>query len=130
MLALYLAMAARGAGSGRPALSALAVTHDGGSCSGPHRVGTAATVTASWSVSNPDDAPYEVQVAVNGGAPVTLANMAVTSYVVTPNANYVEGGINGQSLTTSFEVRIVRKADAVTVDSSSGSFTGAYGYCP
>lgn len=129
MLVTYLALAAQ-AVSGRPALSGLAVMHDGGSCSGPHHVGTPATVTASWSVVNPDDNAYSIQLSVNGGAPITMANMAVTSYVVTPNANYVEGGINGQSITTSFELRLVRKADAVILDTRTGFFTGAYGFCP
>ena len=129
MLALYLAMAARAA-PGRPALSALGIAHDGGACSGPHHVGTPATVTALWSVTNPDDVSYEIQLSVNGAAPVTMANMSVTSYAVTPNENYVEGGINGQNLTTSFELRLVRKSDVVILETRNGSFTGAYGFCP
>jgi hypothetical protein len=128
MLLELLALAARASAGTQPTLSGLAITPSPGSCTGS-TLTSPATVRLNWSVVSPNDAAYTVQVSVNGGTPTVLGSTSTTTFTLTKTGLSAFGEFSASSQTDAFEVRVVRTADAVVVQTLTGSYEDVYGTC-
>jgi hypothetical protein len=128
MIAL-LALLAHPAAGPQPTISGLVLTSNAGACGAPHRVSTAASVDAHWSVSGTNDVLYEVHVSVNGESPTVLASTATVTFSTTLTGRVENNDGHVLTIATSVEVRVVRKSDSVVVQTLSGLYTSDYGDC-
>lgn len=129
MLAHLLAMAGTAPQGQQPTLSGLTLTPSGGACLGGV-TSQQATIRLDWSIAGPNDTSYQTQISVNGGSPIILGSTSTTTYTFTiPGGVTTSGNHLASQRTDSFEVRLVRKADSVVVQTLSGSYSDMYGGC-